>query len=284
MTEPDDLTDFEGLKDSENIEIALLLEAIYLKYGYDFRGYSRVHVKRRVISRLRRSDYKSVSEMQYHILNNKEFFHTMLVDLSLNVTEMFRDPKFFQALRTTVIPFLKTYPFIKIWHAGCATGEEVYSMAIILKEEGLYDRSIIYATDFNQIVLNKATEAVYPVKLLKLFSENYLKAGGTGSLSDHFLINYDSALLNKELKRNIVFSDHNLVTDGVFGEMNIIICRNVLIYFNRELQNRVFKLFHESIVPGGILCLGSKETMMFSEYADHFTPLNKHNIFKKKYD
>jgi chemotaxis protein methyltransferase CheR len=284
MTEPEGLTDFEGSKDSENIEIALLLEAIYLKYSYDFRGYSRVHIKRRVISRLRRSEFKSVSEMQYHILNNKEFFHTMLVDLSLNVTEMFRDPKFFQALRTTVIPFLKTYPFVKIWHAGCATGEEVYSMAIMLKEEGLYDRSIIYATDFNQIVLNKAAEAVYSVKLLKLFSENYHKAGGTGSLSDHFLINYDSALLNKELKRNIVFSDHNLVTDGVFGEMNIIICRNVLIYFNRELQNRVFKLFHESIIPGGILCLGSKETMMFSDYTNHFTPLNKHNIFKKKYD
>jgi chemotaxis protein methyltransferase CheR len=283
MHVPDNPSDYEELKINEDIEIALLLDSIYLKYGYDFRGYSRVHIKRRVISRLKRSDFKSVSEMQNHILNNKEFFHSLLVDLSLNVTEMFRDPKFFQALRTTVIPILKTYPFIKIWHAGCATGEEVYSMAILLKEEGLYDRSIIYATDFNQIALNKASEAIYPLKNLKLFSENYQKAGGNGTISDHFLINYDSALLNKELKKNIVFSDHNLVTDGIFGEMNIIICRNVLIYFNRELQNKVFKLFYESLIAGGILCLGTKETMIFSEYVDNYAQLHVLNIFKKKY-
>jgi chemotaxis protein methyltransferase CheR len=284
MSVTEDLSDFEELKNNENIEIALLLDAIYLKYGYDFRNYSRVHIKRRIISRLRRSDLKSISEMQFHVLSSKEFFHSLLVDLSLNVTEMFRDPKFFMALRINIIPYLKTYPFIKIWHAGCATGEEVYSMAILLKEEGLYERSIIYATDFNQIAINKATEAIYPVKYLKQFSENYQKSGGKGSLSDHFIVNYDAAILNNKLKSNIVFSDHNLVTDGVFGEMNIIICRNVLIYFNRELQNRVFKLFYDSLMPGGILCLGTKETMMFSEYSDRYTQLHKLNIFKKKYE
>jgi chemotaxis protein methyltransferase CheR len=283
MHEPENPSDFEESKINEDIELSLLLDAIYLKYGYDFRGYSRVHIKRRVISRLRRSEFKSVSEMQHHVLTNKEFFHSLLIDLSLNVTEMFRDPKFFLALKNTVMPILRTYPYIKIWHAGCATGEEVYSMAILLKEEGLYERSIIYATDFNQIALNKASEAIYPLKNLKLFSENYQKAGGKGTISDHFLINYDSALLNKNLKKNIVFSDHNLVTDGVFGEMNIIICRNVLIYFNRDLQNKVFKLFFESLINGGILCLGTKETMMFSENANKYTQLHNLNIFKKKY-
>jgi chemotaxis protein methyltransferase CheR len=284
MSESLNLPDLEESKNNENIEIALLLDAIYLKYGYDFRSYSRVHIKRRVMSRLRRSEFKSVSEMQYHVLTNRDFFHSLLVDLSLNVTEMFRDPKFFSVLRSNIIPYLKTYPFIKIWHAGCATGEEVYSMAILLKEEELYDRSIIYATDFNQIAIKKASEAIYPIKYIKQFSENYQNAGGKGSLSDHFTINYNSAILNKQLKNNIVFSDHNLVTDGVFGEMNIIICRNVLIYFNRELQNKVFKLFYDSLITGGILCLGTKETMMFSEHCNQYTQLHKLNIFKKKYD
>jgi chemotaxis protein methyltransferase CheR len=278
------ISDFEEIKTNEDIEIELLLEAVYRKYGYDFRSYSRVHVKRRILNRLKFSEYSSISEVQHQLLYDKDFFHLLLLDLSLNVTEMFRDPKFFLAVRNNIVPYLKTYPFIKIWHAGCATGEEVYSMAIIMHEEGLYDKCIFYATDFNQIAISKAHEAIYPVKYMKLFSENYQKAGGRFSLSDYFHINYESAILNKKLKKNIVFSDHNLVSDGVFGEMNLIICRNVLIYFNRELQNKVFKLFYQSLISGGILCLGSKETMMFSDYADFYTQVHNHNIFKKKYE
>ena len=273
----------EEEKNNQNIEIKLLLEAIHLKYGYDFRDYSKAHLKRRILTRLSRSNFGSVSEMQYKILNDHEFFHTLLVDLSLNVTEMFRDPYFFLGLRQTVAPLLKTYPFVKIWHAGCATGEEVYSMAILLKEEGLLDRCTLYATDFNQIALEKATEAIYPIKRLKDYTDNYNKTDGKASFSDYFTVKYDAAILDKNLKKNIVFSDHNLVTDGVFGEMNMIVCRNVLIYFNRELQNRILKLFYDSLVPGGILCLGTKESLMFSDYKESYKQLHKLNIFKKNY-
>ena len=273
----------EEEKNNQNIEIKLLLEAIHLKYGYDFRDYSKAHLKRRILTRLSRSNFGSVSEMQYKILNDHEFFHTLLVDLSLNVTEMFRDPYFFLGLRQTVAPLLKTYPFVKIWHAGCATGEEVYSMAILLKEEGLLDRCTMYATDFNQIALEKATEAIYPIKKLKDYTDNYNKTDGKASFSDYFTVKYDAAILDKNLKKNIVFSDHNLVTDGVFGEMNMIVCRNVLIYFNRELQNRILKLFYDSLVPGGILCLGTKESLMFSDYKESYKQLHKLNIFKKNY-
>jgi chemotaxis protein methyltransferase CheR len=221
--------------------------------------------------------------MQFKILNDADFFHMILLDLSLNVTEMFRDPGFFVAIYEKVIPLLQTYPFLKIWHAGCSTGEEVYSMSILLKEQGLLDRCIIYATDFNQIVLNKAMEAIYPIEKIKGYAENYHKAKGKGSLSDYFTVKYGKAIIDKGLKKNIVFSDHNLVTDGVFGEMNMIVCRNVLIYFNRELQNRVHKLFYESLLPGGILCLGTKETLLFSDVKDNYKPLHNLNIYKKIY-
>lgn len=273
----------EEKEKNQDIEIHLLLKAIQLKYGYDFQDYSQAHIKRRLLGRLSRSKLDSVSEMQHKVLNDADFFHTLLLDLSLNVTEMFRDPKFFIAIREEVIPILKTYPFIKIWHAGCSTGEEVYSMAILLKEEGLLDRCLIYATDFNQIVVNKAQEAIFPLEKIKDYTKNYNKALGKASFSDYFHVQYGSAMIDKSLKKNIVFSDHNLVTDGVFGEMNIIFCRNVLIYFNRQLQNRVYKLFDESLLPGGILCLGSKETLIFSEYKVHYKQLHKCNIYKKIY-
>lgn len=267
----------------QDIEIQLLLEAIFLKYGYDFRNYSQAHLKRRIMGRLSRSSLVSVSEMQHKILNDTDFFHLLLLDLSLNVTEMFRDPPFFVAICEKVVPLLQTYPFLKIWHAGCSTGEEVYSMAILLKEQNLLDRCIIYATDFNQIVLSKAAEAIYPIDSVKGYADNYNKALGKASLSDYFIVNYGKAIVDKGLKKNIVFSDHNLVTDGVFGEMNMIVCRNVLIYFNRELQNRVHKLFYESLLPGGVLCLGTKETLMFSDYKDKYKQLHKMNIYKKGY-
>ena len=173
------------------------------------------------------------------ILNDRAFFETMLLDLSINVTEMFRDPSFYKNLRKDVIPILKTYPFVKIWHAGCATGEEVYSLAILLKEEGLYKRAQIYATDFNEVVLQKAKEGIYPIDCMKDYTVNYQKAGGRESFADYYTAKYDSAIIDKSLKNNIIFADHNLATDGVFGEMNLILCRNVLIYFNKILQNLI---------------------------------------------
>lgn len=268
---------------NEDIEIRLLLEAVFEKYGYDFRDYSGAYLKRRLISRMRRSGLASVSEMQHRVLYDQEFFRTLLLDISLNVTEMFRDPRFFIAVREKVIPLLRTYPFLKIWHAGCSTGEEVFSMAILLKEENLLDRCLIYATDFNQAVVQKASEAIFPLDKLKEYSENYYKSKGGKSFSDYFTVKYDSAIIDQSLKKNMVFSDHNLVSDGVFGEMNMIVCRNVLIYFNRDLQNRVFRLFYDSLLPGGVLCLGSKETMMFSGFGNKYEQLHKLNIFRKLY-
>lgn len=267
---------------NQKIEIQLLLEAIYLKYGYDFRKYSKAHIHRRILYELSRTRLSSISEMQHKVLNEPEFFHEVLLDLSLNVTEMFRDPEFFISLRETVVPLLRTYPFVKIWHAGCSTGEEVYSMAILLKEENLLDRCIIYGTDFNQIVLNTAAKAIYPVDRIKDYIKNYNLAQGKASFSDYFTVSYGAAKINSDLRRNVVFSDHNLVTDGVFGEMNMIVCRNVLIYFNRDLQNKVHRLFHKSLISGGILCLGTKESLLLSDCKDEYTTLHS-NIYRKKY-
>jgi chemotaxis protein methyltransferase CheR len=271
------------LTKNENLEIALLLDAIYLKYGYDFRSYSRSHIKRRILGKFARSGLSSISQMQHKILYDNSFFHEILLELSLNVTEMFRDPDFFKAVREKLLPLLKTYPFIKIWHAGCSTGEEVYSMAILLKEEGLYERCLLYATDFNQVVLNKAEEAIYSLDYFKQNALNYTKAGGKCSFADYFTVKYDAAMLDGSLKKNIVFADHNLVTDGIFGEMNLIICRNVLIYFNRQLQNNVLRLFYDSLVPGGFLCLGTKESLTFSDLRTKFSSVDPLNIFKKNY-
>lgn len=270
------------LKDDE-IEIRLLLEAIYLKYGYDFRLYSKAHLKRRVLRRLALANLASISEMQHRIFVDRPFFETLLLDLSINVTEMFRDPQFYQAVRQEVVPVLKTYPFVRIWHAGCATGEEVYSMAIMLLEEGLHERAQLYATDFNEVILKRAKEGIYPVTAIRDYTANYQKAGGTGSFSDYYTAKYDSAIIAQSLKDNIVFADHNLVNDGVFGEMHLIFCRNVLIYFEKELQQRVIKLFHESLRPGGFLCLGAKESLKFSGYDDKFeTFLDKEKIYRKR--
>ena len=267
-----------------NIEIQLLLEAIFLKYGYDFQDYAKAHVKRRILHRLAQSGLDSISAMQHRVINDQSFFEKLLLDLSINVTEMFRDPTFYLAIRDEVVPVLQTYPFIKIWLAGCATGEEVYSLAILLKEEGLYDRSQIYATDFNQVVLEKAKEGIYPVDHIKDYSINYQKAGGRGSLGDYYTAKYSSVILDRQLKERIVFADHNLVTDTVFGEMNMIVCRNVFIYFNKELQNRVIGLFMKSLRAGGFLCLGSKESLRFSKYSDAFETVGgKERIFRKRY-
>jgi chemotaxis protein methyltransferase CheR len=271
-------------QDPEVIEINLLLEAIYQRYGYDFRDYGKAHAKRRILHRLALSGITSISELQHRILYDESIFHLILQDLSINTTEMFRDPEFFLSVREQVIPVLKTYPFIKIWHAGCSTGEEVYSMAILLREEGLLNRTQIYATDFNPSVLQKAREAIYSATQMKEYTRNYIKSGGKYSFSDYYNARYDSAILKKALKENVVFADHNLVTDSVFGEMNLIMCRNTLIYFNKRLQDKVIGLFCDSLVPGGFLCLGSKESITFSPYKENFEPVvGKWKIFRKKY-
>ncbi len=271
------------LNDNVNIEIKLLLEAIYLKYGYDFRGYAHAHIKRRLLNRLKTLGLKRISDLQKLILYDKDAFARLLKDLSINVTEMFRDPSFYLSLRNEVIPVLRTYPFIKVWHAGCATGEEVYSMAIILKEEGLYERTRIYATDLNSIVLDKASEGVYVADQIKNFTSNYQQAGGKGSFADYYSASHGLAMIDRSLKEKIVFSNHNLVTDGPFGEMNLILCRNVLIYFSRELQDHVIGLFTESLGGSAYLCLGSKESLKYSGHADMYDEISKkEKIFRKK--
>ena len=270
--------------DPEAIEMSLLFEGIYQRYGYDFRDYGKAHAKRRIMHRLAISGINSVSELQHKVLYDETFFHQLLQDLSINTTEMFRDPDFFLSIREQVIPVLKTYPFIKIWHAGCSSGEEVYSMAILLKEEGLLNRTQIYATDFNPAVLQKAKEAIYPVNLMKDYTRNYIKSGGKNSFSEYYNARYDSAIMKNILKENIVFADHNLVTYSVFGEMNLIMCRNTLIYFNKSLQDKVVGLFRDSLVSGGFLCLGSKESITFSPHNIYFEPVvAKHKIFRLKY-
>jgi len=277
-------TSIEDKNSIINIEIALLLEAIFKKYGYDFRNYSKAHVKRRLLNRVSLSNFKSISEMQHKVLRDNKFFEVILRDLSINVTEMFRDPSFYKALREEVIPILKTYPFIKVWHAGCSTGEEVYSFAVLLKEEGLYDRTQIYATDFNHDVLDIAKKGIYPINRIKEFTTNYQATGGTQSFSDYYMAHYNSVIFEQSLKKNMVFAEHNLVTDSVFAEVNLIICRNVLIYFNKELQNRVIDLFYDSLNNGGFLALGSKETIQFMSKADKFDTINsKEKIYKKKF-
>lgn len=270
--------------DNVDIEVQLLLEAIYLKYGYDFKSYSRAHIKRRIIHRFKLSGFESISQMQHEVLKSKEFFLKILSDFSINVTEMFRDPDFFCKVRTEVLPVLKSYPHIKVWHAGCSTGEEVYSMAILLKEEDCYKKSQIYATDFNEKVLCKAREGIYPISSIKEYTFNYQNAGGKKSFSEYYMANYNYAILEKSLKEKIIFAAHNLTSDGVFGEMNMIVCRNVLIYFNKELQNKVIKLFYESLCYGGFLCLGSKESLRFSEYNEYFEPVvESEKIYRKKF-
>jgi chemotaxis protein methyltransferase CheR len=269
--------------ENENIEIKVLIEAIYLKYGYDFRNYSKASIKRRILHRLSLSGLKTISEMQHKILYDKQFFEILIQDFSIKVTNMFRDPSFYKAIRKKIIPVLKELPFIKIWHAGCATGEEVYSTAILFQEEGLYDKTIIYATDFNEAVIKKAKDGIYSADRLKEYTHNYQKAGGKSSFADYYSAKYDYALIDKSLKKNIVFAEHNLVTDWVFGEMNMIMCRNVLIYFNRDLQNHVIRLFIDSLCKNGFLCLGSKESIRVSEYSDDFVDfIKKEKIYRKK--
>lgn len=267
---------------SLQIELKLLIEAIYLRYSYDFRGYSAASLKRRVMLALRQLNCGSISELQQKILYDPEVFLELLQYLTIPVSEMFRDPSYYLSVREQVVPLLRTYPSLKIWVAGCSTGEEVYSLAILLREERLLERSIIYATDINPRSLEQARQGIFSLAELRQYTENYQRAGGKNSFSDYYTAAYDSAIMDKSLKDHVTFADHSLATDSVFAETQLISCRNVLIYFNKPLQDRAFGLFHDSLCHRGFLGLGSRETVEFSGYASQYEAFDKQErIFRK---
>lgn len=258
----------------EELEIQLLLEGIYRHYGFDFREYACASLRRRIWNFIRAEHLTSVSGLQERVLHDPTCFERFLLALSVNVSAIFRDPSFFLAFRKKAVPLLRTYPFIRLWHAGCSMGEEVYSMAILLKEEGLYDRCRIYATDINDVVLKKAKAGVYPLELMQKYTANYIQAGGTRSFSEYYTAGYDHVILHPSLKENIIFSQHNLATDSSFNEFHVILCRNVMIYFNPSLQARVHRLLYESLTRFGILGLGARETLMFTPNEHTFEELD----------
>lgn len=267
---------------SDAIELELLLEAIHRRYGFDFRDYAADLVRRRLRRRARAEHAGSLSELQGLLLRDPECMDRLLVDLSVNVTAMFRDPPFFAAFRRKVVPLLRAHPFIRIWCAGCSTGEEAFSLAILLHEEGLLDRSRIYATDINCYALEAAAAGVVPLARMQEYTENYLRSGGKAEFSRYYVAAYDAARFNRELLGNVVFSQHNLATDRAFAEFHAIVCRNVLIYFDTPLQHRVAELFDDSLRPFGVLCLGRRETLAFSPVQDRYDALAPGNrIFRK---
>jgi chemotaxis protein methyltransferase CheR len=271
-------------EDFTSEEIISLLDTFYQKYGFDFRNYNLAHIKRRVNNRMAVSGINDVSEFQSLILSSRSFAELFLKDLSINVTEMFRDPLFYDAVREHIIPRLKTYSFFKIWHAGCSTGEEVYSMAILLTEEGIYERALIYATDYNEESLHHAREGIYSVDKMKDYTRNYQLSHGKLPLSNYYTSKYNNVIMDQCLKKNIMWANHNLATDSVFAEVNLIICRNVLIYFNKTLQDKVHHLFYNSLSKGGFLCLGTKETLRYSNFQDKFIEEDRaYRIYAKKY-
>ena len=270
--------------DLVDLEIKLLMEGLYQVYGYDFREYSEASLRRRVTQWLSGSGFATLSLAQSHLLRDRGLFDSLLRGITVNVSEMFRDPLFFKIIREQVVPYLKTYPFVKIWHAGCATGEEAYSMAILLLEEGLKDRFRIYATDINEEVIRKAQQGIYPLQELQRFTRNYQQAGGIASFSDYYTARYDHAILSSSLRENIVFAAHNLAIDADFGEMNLILCRNVMIYFKQPLKERVLGLFDRSLVSGGYLCLGTKESLDRREISERYEAITpRMQVYRKRY-
>jgi chemotaxis protein methyltransferase CheR len=266
-----------------NIELHLLLDAIYLKYHYDFRRYAPASLKRRCSAALAHFNCQSFSQLQDRVLHEPGSFPALLDFLTVPVSEMFRDPGYFRSLRDTVVPMLRTYPSLKVWVAGCGTGEEVYSLAILLREEGLLPRTLIYATDINPHTLQKASAGVYQVERIAGFTEAHRKSGGSSSLSDYYTAAYGRAVFDKSLREHIVFSDHSLATDSVFAEVQLVSCRNVLIYFNRDLQDRAVGLFRDSLCRKGFLGIGSKETLRFSSHSDAFNELARDaHIYQKR--
>lgn len=267
---------------TRDIEIKLLIEAIYLRYSYDFRNYSGASIKRRILHALRQFECPSISALQERVLYDPGVFTELLQYLTIPVSEMFRDPEHFLAIRRDVVPLLKTYPSLKLWIAGCSTGEEVYSLAILLREEGLLERTLIYATDINPVSLERAKQGIYSLEAIRAYTESYHRAGGKRSFSDYYTAAYDHAILDSTLRENVTFADHSLATDSVFSETHMITCRNVLIYFNKGLQDRAFGLFHESLCHRGFLMLGAKESLDFSAYADRFETLSRQERIYRK--
>lgn len=266
-----------------DIELQLLIDAIFLKYHYDFRGYATASLKRRLRSAMGHFRVQTLSQLQDRVVHEPATLPALLNFMTVSVSDMFRDPPYFRALRETVVPLLRTYPSLKIWVAGCGTGEEVYSLAILLREEGLLARTIIYATDINPDTLEKAEAGVYDAARLAGFTENHRRSGAPTSLSEYYTAHYGRAVFDKSLRANVVFSDHSLATDSVFAEVQLVSCRNVLIYFNRVLQDRAVGLFRDALCRKGFLGIGSKESLRFTSHADAFTEFARADrIFQKK--
>ena len=266
----------------EELEIDLLLEAIYRQHGFDFRGYARSSLRRRVRAVVEAEGLATVSGLMERMLHDPACLERLLLGLSVNVSAMFRDPRFFLAFRQHAIPLLRTYPFIRIWQAGCSTGEAVYSLAILLQEEGLYDRSRIYATDINEVVLRKAQSGIFSLDLMQKYTANYSASGGMGVLSDYYTAAYDHVVMRQSLSEHVVFAQHNLATDGVFNEFNVILCRNVMIYFTQPLQERVHELFARSFATFGLLGLGSHESPPMPTGEIEYEPLvPKEKLFRR---
>jgi len=270
--------------DLEEIELALLLEGVFRKYGFDFREYASASLRRRVWRRVHAEGLSTISELQARLLHDPACMERLLLDLSINVTAMFRDPSFYNAFRAKVVPQLRTYPFTRIWVAGCSTGEEVYSLAILLREEGLYDRTRIYATDINESVLDRARTGVFPLEKMREYTQNYIRAGGTQAFSEYYLAKYDGAQFQRSLIDNVVFAQHNLVSDRSFNEFHAVLCRNVLIYFGRRLQDEVHGLLHESLVTFGVLALGRRESIRFTRFEQSYDELDAREKLYRKVD
>jgi chemotaxis protein methyltransferase CheR len=266
----------------ETLEIRLLLDGVFRQYGYDFRNYALASIRRRILSMVKNEGLNTISGLQERALHDVACMERLLAALTVHVTAMYRDPGFYRAFRRKVVPALQTYPFVRIWHAGCSTGQEVYSLAILLSEEGLYDRCRIYATDLSEAVLRTAREGVFPLGAMKEYTENYVRAEGKAAFSEYYTARYDHAVFRPALRENIVFAPHNLVTDGSFNEFNVILCRNVMIYFNRELQNQVHDLLHRSLARLGVLGLGKKESLRFTPHEDGYQALDEsERIYRK---
>lgn len=265
-----------------NIEIDLLLDGIYRLSGFDFREYNRSSISRRIYYRMKLDNIPTISRLLEKVIHEKTFLEKILNDFSINVTEMFRNPSFFKAFRTKVIPKLRDYKEIRIWHAGCATGEEVYSMAILLEEEGLMEKAVIYATDMNEHVLQKASLGAFPLNKMQAYTKNYILAGGINAFSEYYKADQQYAYFHDSLLKNIIFAQHNLVTDQSFNEFHVIICRNVLIYFTQSLQNKVQKLFYESLSAAGFLGLGDKETLRFTEVMPYYREITENERLYQK--
>jgi chemotaxis protein methyltransferase CheR len=268
--------------DLEDIEIGLLLEGLYRAHGFDFRDYSRSSIKRRILELMRAEKLETISAFQDKVLHDALCLDRFLLGLSVHATAMFRDPSFYLTFRKRVVPLLRTYPTVQIWVAGCSTGEEVYSLAILLEEERLYQRSRIYATDISKAVLRKARDGIFPLAAMREYTANYHQAGGTNEFSDYYTAQYDSVIFSAALKSNIIFSEHNLATDGSFNEFQVILCRNVMIYFNKDLQTRVHNLLYDSLSMFGVFGIGNKESLKFTPRENFYEHLNdKDKLYRK---